>query len=224
MPKGALEKAVELKLHSKLTKLPGPSWKSALGRGFKGRGLGRAIGATTGVLTAPLYLKGLKQLGSSSKDEQMKGVATIGGTTAVYQLQKGVIEGTLENLQAGVSRSSALKKALGLGIGRLAYKVPAALIMAKGLTSGRGKGKKKSTGLLPVVAGGAMSGAINRLGDKAFGEITEKLTNKSYKFAPKAFGRKLVSGGLAGAAGGVLGGLVLSKAISVAKKSLKDNK
>tara|TARA_B100000131_G_scaffold166520_1_gene160992 strand:- start:15544 stop:16323 length:780 start_codon:yes stop_codon:yes gene_type:complete len=229
LPKGAIEKAVDTKVWSKLSPTPGaksPTWREAFKSGVKGRGLGRAIGAGTGVLTAPVYMKGIKLLGSKSKKDRKRGIAIIGGNTALYQLQKGVIEGSVENIQAGAGRASALKSAVGLGLGRLSYKVPAALIMAKGLASGEKKGKGNK-GLATAMAGGALAGAVNRMGDEGFKEITKAVTAKGkagYKFKPKHFGKRLVSGGMGGVAGGLLGGLVLSKAISYAKKSLKGDK
>ena len=136
------------------------------------------------------------------------------------------MEGLSEEAAGGASRSTALKKALGLGVGRLSYKIPAAVLMAKGLTSGSGKkGKKsKNNALLAAAIGGAGAGALNRLGDTTIKEITKKVTTKGYKFAPGMFGKRLLAGGAGGAAAGALGGLVLSKAIAAANKSLSGGK
>lgn len=216
LPKGGVEKAIELRIGPSKTPL-----KQGFMKGLKGRGKGRAIGAMSGVVTAPLYLKSLSLLQSKKKSDQKKGVALLSGVTGMYTLQKGVMEGLGEELAGGASKSTALKKALGLGVGRLSYKIPAALLLAKGLTSGKsGKGKKDNS-LLAAALGGAGAGALNRVGDTGIKEITNKLTTKGHKFAPKMFGKRLLAGGAGGAAAGALGGLVLSKAISAANKALK---
>ena len=221
LPKGGVEKAIELRLGPKKVPL-----KKGFMKGIQGRGKGRAIGAMSGVVTAPLYLKSLSLLKSKKKSDQKKGVALLSGVTGLYTVQKGVMEGLGEELAGGASRSTALKKALGLGVGRLSYKIPAALLLAKGLTGGTsGKGKKKNdNSLLAAAIGGAGAGTLNRLGDTGIKEVTNKLTSKGYKFGPKTFAKKLVAGGASGAVAGALGGLVLSKAISAANKALKNKK
>ena len=220
LPKGGVEKAIELNLGPKKVPL-----KQGFIKGISGRGKGRAIGAASGVLTAPLYLKSLKLLKSDKKSDQKKGVALLAGVTSTFTLQKGIMEGLGEELAGGTAKNTALKKALGLGAGRLTYKIPAAFLMAKGLTSGSGKGKKKKdSSLLSAALGGAGAGALSRSGDTTIKEITQKATTKGYKFNPRIFSKKLLAGGVGGAAAGALGGLVLSKAISAANKSLAGGK
>lgn len=215
LPKGGIEKAIELRLGKNKVPL-----MKGFKKGISGRGKGRALGAMSGVVTAPLYLKSLSLLGSKKKSDQKKGVALLSGVTGLYTVQKGVMEGMGEELASGATKSTAFKKALGLGVGRLSYKIPAALLMAKGLTSGKGKKKNEGKALLTAAIGGASAGALNRIGDAGIKEITQKATSKGYKFAPGIFGKKLLAGGAGGAAAGALGGLVLSKAISAANKSL----
>ena len=135
-----------------------------------------------------------------------------------------MFEGFSESRQGGRTRKKALTQALGLGTGRLVYKVPAAFMLAHGIIRGQKK-RKKGHGILPVALAGAGAGSLNRFGDLVAKELTEKATTKGYKFrANKAFGRKLVGALSGGAVGGVLGGLVLSKAVSMAKKSLQSKK
>jgi len=214
LPKGALEKAIQLKI-TKGTKLP-----AGLKEGFKGRGLGRALGAGTGVLTAPIYLRGLQLLGSNKASDKKKGMGLIAGTTGVYQLQKGLNEGLFEHAQKGMFKRDAAWRGLGLGLGRLSYKVPAALIMANAIAKGQKKGKKKKN-LASIAAIGAASGAGSRVGDVISDKVWMRATQGNKINLNKALGRKLLGAGAGGAAGGLLGGLILSKAISMAKDSLK---
>jgi len=232
LPKGGIEKAIELKLGPKKVPL-----RKGFMKGISGRGSGRAIGAMSGIVTAPLYLKSLSLLKSKKKSDRKKGLALLVGVTSTFTVQKGMLESIGE--QGGISKAirrrvsrlpakasgTSLKKALGLGVGRLSYKIPSALIMAKGLTSGGGKGKgKKNKALMSAALGGAGAGALSRAGDTIIKELTAKSTSKAYKFNPGIFGKKMMAGGVGGAAAGALGGLVLSKAISAANKSLSGGK
>jgi hypothetical protein len=212
LPKGALEKAVQLKIERNTP------MKRGLKQGVKGRGFGRAVGGLTGVLTAPLYLKGLSLLSSKKRSDKKKGMALISGVTGAYQLQKGVNEGFFEHARKG--RGAAVKRGLGLGLGRLSYKVPAALLMAKAVADGQKKGKGNK-GLANVALLGALSGAGSRVGDVASEKVFGKITSGKKINFNKALGRKVLGAAGGGAAGGLLGGLILSKAVSMAKDSLK---
>ena len=137
IPTGAVEQAVTKKIKKPKSKLS-KEFKDAL----KGRGLGRGLGSAAGVLTAPLFLKGVELAGSKNKDEATAGLALLGVSNAAFQLPKGTIEKYVESRAAGKSKSVAAKKGLLTGLSRAAYKTPGTLIMGLGIAAGR-KSKKE---------------------------------------------------------------------------------
>ena len=96
LPKGAIEHAVEKKLISPKSSLTGN-----FVHGLKGRGAGRAMGAGMGVLTAPVFLRGIQLAGSDSKSDQKKGLALIAGTGATFAFQKALLEKIQSSRAAG---------------------------------------------------------------------------------------------------------------------------
>ena len=212
LPKGAIEKSIELKV----TK--GTPWKKGWSKGFRGQGMGRAMGAMSGIVTAPLYLKSLSLLKSNNKSDRKKGLALLTGVTGAYTMQKGLGESYKDLRVGGVAKRTAFKKGLQFGAGRLTYKIPAAILLAHGLTKGTKKKGKKNSGLGYAAAAGAGAGTLNRIGDTLIKEFRDKPRRSRFR---KGFGRRALGGGLGGMAAGALGGVVLSKAISGAMKSLE---
>jgi hypothetical protein len=216
LPKGAIEHAVE----SKLSKRKLPILKG-LKQGVAGRGSGRAIGAGIGILSAPVFLKGIQLAQSKDSDERKRGFALIGASSSVYAGQKGAIEGYRASKVSGKSTRSAAIKGLGLGSMRVGYKLPAALAMGAALAHGQKKKNKKDMYLSSALGGAAVGGA-SRGGEKLVGSLASQ-GKKGVSFH-KAVAKALkvtgpaVAGGLAG---GAVGGLALSGVISAARNAMK---
>jgi hypothetical protein len=237
MPKGAVEKAVEQKVLG----------KQSLGKGFtqglKGRGFGRALGGgTMGILTAPVFLKGVQLAGSKKKSDRMKGIGLIAGSAGVYQGYKGLTEGFFEGKAKG--RAAGLAKAKNLMLTRAAYKVPLAVAFGMSVAAGRKKSKKggeKSKYLIPALAGAGI-GALSRGGEAAVGTEVKSILKGTGRdliaagnknrlkavFQNPAMRSKILKtvagAGAGGAAGGLLGGLVLAGVVDKAMKAMGGKK
>ena len=118
LPKGAIEHAVQTKIRN-----PGTGFNKNLATGFKGRGLGRALGGAAGIATAPIFLKGLSMAGSKAPAEQKKGIALLAGIGGVYAGQKGFLEGYKSAKSMGMDKAKAITSGLRLGGVRVAYKL-----------------------------------------------------------------------------------------------------
>ena len=215
LPKGIIEHTTEAKLRGSKD-----SFKNLLRQGAVGRGGGRAIGAGIGIATAPIFLKGLKNVGSDDPKKQRTGLALLGSTAAAYQGQKGFIEGYRSSMAAKSGRSTAIKRGLALGGTRIGYKTPAAIALGLSIASGRKKskqpgGSKYTKFLMPALSGAAL-GALSR-GTES---ITMGGLGGGRKGLLRAF-KKAVPAAGGGAAGGLLGGLVLSAAVDGAMKAMK---
>lgn len=204
LPKGAIESAVEGKIRDR---------KSPFGKqlvtGIKGRGLGRLGGSATGILLAPLFVKGIDLASSDKKSDRKKGIALLAANTAIYQMQKGLTEGIVQGRAAGLGKMKSVKDGALLGGIRSVYKLPAALAFGLGVAKGReSKKDKKSKFLLPALVGAGVGA-----GSRAI-ESTAKSMSEGSKFM-KALKKSLPAAG-GGAAGGILGGLVLAGAVDAA--------
>ena len=164
LPKGALEKTVELKAGGSQKPL-----KKIFSEGLKGRGVGRAMGAGLGISTAPLYLGGLALLNSKDNKDKAKGLAMVGAAAGVYQSAKGFTEAYREARVANASKAKSALEGLRLGTIRLGYKTPAALAMGLSIAAGRKKrGNKKASKMQKIVIpalAGALIGAASRGGE-----------------------------------------------------------
>ena len=207
MPKGAVEYAVEQKtLGSK------KHFGANIRQGFKGRGAGRALGAALGIATAPLFLKGTRLLSSKDDAERRKGYALVAGSTAALASAKGFLESAGQALAAGKNPAAAAASG-GLTAGvRATYKIPMALATAAGIAAGRSKAES-SPGMKYVmpVAAGAGAGAVSR----AIEEAAQMAATDKKLLRSAAGVRRITAAGAGGAAGGVLGGLVLAKAVDL---------
>ena len=211
LPRGGIEKAVELKVSGS----KGSSLK-ALSQGLKGRGAGRALGGALGIASAPVFLGGLKLLNSKNKSDQAKGLLMLGASAAGYQSVKGLTEGFREARAANLSKSKSITEGLKLGLIRSGYKTPAALALGLSVAAGRKKSKDKKNAskfLAPALAGAAI-GALSRGGE---GVAKDILAKKGIKASLKGKMPRL----LGGAAGGLLGGAVLGGVVDSAMKSLE---
>lgn len=210
LPKGSVEKLVEGKLKGSKE-----STKNLLKSGIKGRGSGRALGAALGVASAPMFLGGLKLVGSKNKKDQAKGLAMIGASAGTYQSVKGFTEGYREARAGNAKKAKSIIEGIRLGGIRMGYKTPAALALGLGIAAGRKKSKKNSSSkfIIPGLTGAAI-GAASRGGEGLAKDILAKkgLGASIKNVLPRAGG---------GAASGLLGGLVLGGIIDSAMKSLE---
>lgn len=214
IPKGAVEELVERRLQGHKTGV------GALKRALKGRAAGRAAGGITGILTAPLYLKGIDLLGSKKKGDKLRGAALLTGATGVYGVQKGSFEGFGKARAAGMTKTKSLASGLSLGLARASHKVPAAMIMGLALAKAqKNKAKAKKKGGLSHHALPALTGAAVTGGARGYESVVQDVLRNKQTMA-KALRRALPAIG-GGTVGGLLGGLVLSGAVDVAKKAMK---
>lgn len=219
LPRGAIEQAAELKLRGSKD-----SFVDSVKRGLKGRGGGRAMGAGLGILTAPIFLKGVELASSKNKEDQKKGLAYIGLSTAAYQLPKGGLEGYRASRSVGDSVAKALRKGGILGLTRSGYKLPAAAALGLSIAAGRKKGKSdKDPSFAQKMVIPALTGAAIGAGSRSFENIVEQLSEgrpKNKAQVVKVLKKALPSAG-GGAIGGLLGGVILSAAVEGATKALK---
>jgi len=230
LPKGTIEHTVESKLRGSKVNM-----KDLIRRGASGRGAGRAMGGVVGVLTAPIFLKGLKDVSSKDRSTQMRGLAFLGSSAAIYQGQKGFMEGyraariqknkqpkglfSQLKKQKRAPVMTATQKGLRLGATRIGYKTPSAIALGLSIAAGRkkskGGGNKLNKYLLPALSGAAI-GALSRGTENI---MINRMGDGGRKGLTQAFRRALPAAG-GGAAGGLLGGLVLSAAVEGAMKAM----
>lgn len=216
IPIGATEQTITQKLRNPNTKVV-DEFKNAL----KGRGLGRGLGAAAGVLTAPVFLKGVQLAGSKNKDEAKTGIALIGLSSAAFQLPKGSIEKYLESRSLGHSKPESLKKGLLTGLARSVYKTPAALIMGLGVAAGRKSSKdNKDASLTKKLVIPAATSALFGAASRGFEEVLDSVVIGKNKNIVKAV-KKAVPAMGGGAVGGLLAGAALSTAVEGASRMLK---
>tara|TARA_B100001250_G_C19813058_1_gene796747 strand:- start:2915 stop:4747 length:1833 start_codon:yes stop_codon:yes gene_type:complete len=209
LPKGAIEHAVQEKVFK-----PKTSFTKELKTGFKGRGLGRALGAGLGIATAPIFLKGLSLAGSSSKSDRNKGLALIAATGGVYAGKKGFSEGYASARSLSNSKAKSILSGLQLGGVRVSYKVPAAVFLGLSVAKGRSSSKGKSPSTIKKLMLPALSGA-------AVGALSRGAEAAVLKPGGRAGSRAIAAAAAGGGAGGALGGLVLAGAVDGAMKLMK---
>jgi hypothetical protein len=215
LPKGAVEFAVEKKVGGS-----NKSFRSLLGAGLKGRGGGRALGAGLGVLTAPMFLKGVELASSKKKSDRKKGIALLAGSSASFAGTKGLTEGFVESRTSrkakGLPKSFKADLASGARRGSLKtlIKTPSALLMGASIAASRRKskgGKSKGKFIMPAVAGAAIGA-----GSKG---METALSRALYKTPISK--KRLMSAMAGGGAAGALGGLALAGVTEAAMRALK---
>lgn len=206
LPKGTIEHVVESRVAG--SKLP---LSTLIRQGGIGRGGGRAMGGALGILTAPLYLKGLQMAGSKDKRERIKGLGLIAGSGGVAVGQKGLVEGFRAGRAAGMATPAALAQGGKIGLFRAGYKTPLALLMATSLIKKKKDQSAASKYLKPALMGGALGG----LGRGAESLLTQTGARTLRSAIPAAAG---------GATSGLLGGLVLGGAVDLATRMMSKGK
>lgn len=218
LPRGAVEQAVERRLGGSRT-----SFKKLFSQGLRGRGGGRALGGALGILTAPLYMRGIQLAGSKNKSDRTKGLALLGLSSSIFVGQKGLLEGYRSARVAGMGSSRALAKGGLLGLTRSIYKAPAALALGMSVAAGRNKAKEKGNPytkfVTPALYGSAI-GAVSRGAEDVVDRMASKGSPKGVKGLVRAIRRAGPAVG-GGAAGGLLGGLVLSGVVDAAEKMME---
>lgn len=218
LPRGALEQTVERRLAG--SKIPTTKLFS---QGLRGRGGGRAIGGALGILTAPLYIRGVQLAGSKDRKDRAKGMALLGLSSSIFVGQKGLMEGYRSARVAGMAPSKALAKGGVLGLTRSIYKAPAALALGLSVAAGRNKSKEKGSPYTKFVTPALSGAAIGGL-SRGFEDVVEQMASKQSPKGIKGLVRAARRIGPAvggGAAGGLLGGLVLSGVVDAAEKMME---
>lgn len=206
LPKGTIEQVVESKVSG--SKLP---LGTLFRQGGLGRGGGRALGGALGILTAPLYLRGLQLAASKDRKERLKGLGLIAGSGSIAVGQKGLVEGYRAARSVGTAAPKALAQGAKIGLFRAGYKTPLALLMASSLVR-----KKKDTGAFgKYVKPALMGGALGGVGRGAESFLTQAGGRSLRAAIPAAVG---------GVASGLLGGLVLGGAVDMATRMMNRDK
>tara|TARA_B100000242_G_scaffold248876_1_gene190023 strand:- start:623 stop:2314 length:1692 start_codon:yes stop_codon:yes gene_type:complete len=213
VPKGAVDKAVDLTIRT--GKVPSPS--KLVGRAV-GRGAG-AIGA--GIPATPMFLQGMKDLyKAETKKEQNIAGAKILGAGFAYSAIKGAIETASEKGLSGTKPKDLLRAVKNVGGVRGLIGMGSAALTAKSVVKNRrqqGKEEKsKRRAVRDAVSGaalGAGKGALDELADKGLKNIK---TPKALRgVAARAGGR---------AAAGMIGAVALGKMFdSYMKKTSSEN-
>jgi hypothetical protein len=216
LPKGSIEQAVMLKL-----KGGKDSFAKYFKQGLKGRGSGRALGASLGIATAPIFLKGIELAASKNKKDQQRGLAYIGLSTVAYQLPKGTAEGYRFGRSIGDLPSKALQRGGILGATRGVYKLPSSLLLGYSIAAGRKKSKKGGeTSLLKKLVIPSLAGAVMGAGSRGGEDVVHQLASGKEKNLIRALKKALPAAG-GGAVGGLLGGAIISSVVEGATKALK---
>lgn len=211
LPATSVEYAVERKAYGD---------KAGFGRllhnSLKGRAGGKLLGGVLGVATAPLYMRGIRQLSSEDPSEHRSGYANLAAAGATYAGLKGFTEDALEH------RSQGLNKALTEG-GRMAaskalFALPAALVLGHSVAVSRRKDNESggsSKFVTPVVTGAAL-GAVLNSGERAVKDLLAGNIKGAIRGAkPRA---------ISGAVGGALGGLISAAVAEYAMKKKEPEK
>lgn len=215
LPKGGIEYAVEKK-----TGGSSEGFARLLGQGLAGRGAGRALGATLGVATAPLFLQGVRLAGSQDPKKRHEGLAYLAGSAAIHQGLKGMLEDGFEMRRSGASLSESFRAGALLGGMRSLYKAPLAAIVGMSIASGRTKADERGSSIHKYVAPaltGAAIGALSRAGEGAVKELGSVRTIGEIltRAKPRLMG---------GAAGGLFGGIVAAGVTDAALKFMDGDK
>jgi hypothetical protein len=223
VPKGFVDKAVEKLIRGSAKSKGESALLTAVGRG------GARLGA--GLLTAPVFLSGIKDLKSDEKERKVRGAAKVVGSGLVYSALKGGGEAAVGNLMKdpkqiwrAVKNTAGARSIVGAGAALLtAYSAAKATKDSKDRME-RGDsvvGKIIRQGIIPAAVGtaaGAGKGAFEEVWDKA--EVLKPLWRGKKIKVPSIRGVVSKAGGRA--ASGALGALVLTHAVKHLMPSKKN--
>ena len=215
LPKGGIEYAVEQKTGGSRR-----DFGKLLTQGLAGRGTGRALGAALGVLTAPIFLQGVRLAGSKDEERRNRGLAYLAGSAAIHQGLKGMLEDGFEMRRSGASLSKSLRAGALLGGMRAFYKAPLAAVVGMSIASGRSKSDEHGSAMHKYIAPaltGAAIGALSRAGEGAVKELgsVRQIGQIMRRAGPRLMG---------GAAGGLFGGVVAAGVTDAAMKFMDGGK
>lgn len=216
VPKGWVDKYVD----QTLRKTPKAKRTSGVGRGV-GRGLGRLAPS---IVTAPVFLSGIKDLKSDDKDTQRRGYAKVLGSGLAYGAIKGGVEtGTEEALSKGlkgVNWSKLLGKVRRTAGARGIVTTGAGALTAAAVAKGQKK-SEKSKGKESLTKQYGMPAAVGALSGAAKGGFEE-----AWELGRKASKRGMLARAGGRAAAGAMGAAVLSGAVGklTGKKSKSTKK
>ena len=214
-PVSAIEYAVERKAEGS-----GSPLSKLLSSGFRGRASGKLLGGSLGILTAPLYMRGVHLLSTNNKEDRKKGLGYIAAASGLYAGGKGLLEDTFEARTEG----STFRKALGSG-GRMAASrattaIPVSLLLGASIAKGRKKsedsGRVLDKYVSPALAGAAM-GAMLNAGDRSIKDMLSGVSARAIK--PRILPRAL-----SGAVGGLLGGAITAGVTDLAANAMSRRK
>lgn len=237
IPRKTVEESIEQFGNAKLKGVAPPALGATLGNAFKGRALyNAAIGGGVGILTAPVFMRGVQLSTSSDPTERAQGIAMLAASGGGYQAVKGFSDGYGSAKSQGLAKSESVRKGLAQTASRLLFKTPAGIIGAVAAGSSL---KKREDGreptmqekyLKPIAIGGAASavqGGLNTVVeqvDQAKGTRMQKLKGL---LTTRAGLKALTPAAAAGLAGGLFGGAitttVVDKAQGMLKKKSKEN-
>ena len=232
VPRKTIEDTIELRGEAKLKGIKPPPTRKLLKKSLTGRGLTTALtGGATGVLTAPLFLKGIQLASSEKPKDQAKGVGLIASSGAVYSGLKGFGEGRGMAKSRGLPKARQMTKGLSYALGRVSFKTPGAVALGLALASGQKKKKDKNTPdfvhkyVKPgVLAGGLGAGmnVTNKVIDNVVGSSKGTRKQKLFKaLTTKSSLKKLMPAAKAGLVGGLAGGVISAAVVDKALKAMK---
>jgi hypothetical protein len=225
VPKGFLDKSVEKLIRGKAKSKGESALLTAVGRGSA------RLGA--GLLTAPVFLSGIKDLRSDDRREKARGAAKVVGSGLVYSAMKGGGEAAVGNLMKdpkeiwkAIKGTAGARSIVGAGAALLtAYTVASATKDSK-KRKGEGQsivGKIIRQGIIPATVGlatGAGKGAFEEVWTKT--DVAKPLWKGTKVKLPTFRGVAAKGGGRA--AQGVLGALVMTQAVKYLLPSKKNPK
>ncbi len=205
LPATSVEYAVERKAYGDKA-----GFGQLLSNSLKGRAGGKLMGGVFGVATAPLYMKGIRQLSSDDPREHRAGYMNLAAAGAAFAGLKGFTEDALEHRAGGLSK--ALTEGGRMAASKALFALPAALIMGHSVAVSRRKDGEtggSSKFVTPVVTGAAL-GAVLNSGERAVKDILAGNIKGAIRGAkPRA---------ISGAVGGALGGLISAAVAEYAMK------
>lgn len=219
VPRSALESVVEQQAAPRFTGGQAPPITASLKSAIKNRGYGALKGGAAGLLTAPIFVSGLKDVASDDKKDKAKGYGKILGTGAAFQAVKGYQKGLSRGREMGLSPGRARGMGRSMSLSRAVTKAPGALGLAYAVSQGLKKKKKgdkpdkyqtaKLLGTGALVGGG--QSVVDVLADAT--RRQRSIRKVLGTFGNKARLRALAAPALGGAVAGSLGAYATSKAV-----------
>lgn len=224
-PRKALHGAVESSIDSKMMGTPRKPFLQSLKASVTGRAGESALkGGVMGVLTAPLFLSGIRGAASEDKSERTKGYGKILASGSIYQGAKGYGEGSGKAKELGLSAAKRRGMGLSFGASRSIMKAPGAIALGMAAAQGSKKGDKDNSRYLIPAAIGAIGGGSQAVADVAAHNLSVSPNKGAYlkSLLTRKGGRAMLGPAAGGVAAGLAGGLITSEATRYALKKMKE--